>query len=578
VENRRFYRQLTGGFIFVLLLGGALTWYSCRTITGMEDAHGWVRHTFVVISQANEANESLLNTEASRLRLTVSNTPMQRGIFENHSRQFSAQIKNLKRLTSDNPLQQRQIDSLVKYAGLRIAEMNAWNTKASLDHYKEATDHWFNRIISSEESLLAARKAQSDRSGTIARIVIACSAVICFAFLAAFFSLIRRTFKAKQTAREELALSESKFHSAFEYSGIGMAIVSAEGNWVNINSRVSEMLGYRKKELLNMTFQDITHPDDLNADLVLLNKLHSGEISFYQMEKRYIHKEGFIVWVLLTVSLIRHDDGTPNFHIAQIVDITAVKELLEELQLKNQALSVTTEQLNKEVLQLHDFNGIVAHNLRGPAAAIVNLVDLLKVETSEVGRKELLDLVENSASALNSTLKDLMELLEIRLNRTIAKDTCGIEDVVSRAMQLLQAEIVKSKADIIINFETPQVNFPKAYLESVFYNLISNSLKYKSRERKPVIRMNSRSEGDKTLITFEDNGIGIDMEKNGKDMFKFSKVFHKGYDSKGVGLYITKNQIEACGGTITVESQPDVGTQFSITLPSSELSPTFQGI
>ncbi|HEX3384884.1 MAG TPA: ATP-binding protein, partial [Mucilaginibacter sp.] len=72
--------------------------------------------------------------------------------------------------------------------------------------------------------------------------------------------------------------------------------------------------------------------------------------------------------------------------------------------------------------------------------------------------------------------------------------------------------------------------------------------------------------GDKTLITFEDNGIGIDMEKNGKDMFKFSKVFHKGYDSKGVGLYITKNQIEACGGTITVESQPDVGTQFSITI------------
>ncbi|HJP62006.1 MAG TPA: PAS domain S-box protein, partial [Mucilaginibacter sp.] len=426
------------------------------------------------------------------------------------------------------------------------------------------------------ESLLVTREAQSERSGIIARIVISCSAAVCLVFLATFFGLIRRTFKAKQAAREELALSESKFHSAFEYSGIGMAIVSAEGQWMNINSRVSEMLGYKKKELLNITFQDITHPEDINADLALLKKLHSGEIKMYQMEKRYIHKEGFVVWAMLTVSLIRHADGTPDFHIAQIADITAYKKLLEELQLKNQSLSLTSNQLNKEVQQLHDFNGIVAHNLRGPSAAIVNLVGLLKTETSETGRKELLELVEGSANALNGTLKDLMELLEIRLNRNIVRDACEIGDIVSRATKLLQAEIAKSKADIITDFEASQVSFPKAYLESVFYNLISNSLKYKSKSRNPVIRVHSWPEGDKTLITFEDNGIGIDMEKNGKDIFKFAKVFHQGYDSKGVGLYITKNQIEACGGTITVESQPDIGTRFSIALPSPDLSPKLQ--
>ncbi|MBS1530534.1 MAG: PAS domain S-box protein [Bacteroidetes bacterium] len=569
MENTRFYKLLTGGFIVVLSLAGLLTWYSCRTLTVMENAQEWVRHTFIVIKQANEANASLLNAESSRLQLTISNTPLRRRIFDDDTKQLAAQIRDLKQITSDNPLQQRRIDSLAKYADLAIGDMN---TAGITDHYKEATTGWLKRIISSEELLLASREAQSERSGLIARIVISGSAAVCFAFLAIFFGLIWRTFKAKRVALEQLASSEGKFHSAFEYSGTGMAIVSAEGKWMNINSRVSEMLGYSKQQLLNMTFQDITHPDDLNADLALLKRLHSGEINMYQMEKRYIHQDGYFVWAMLTVSLIRHADGAPDFHIAQIADITEYKNLLEELQLKNEALSTTSDQLNKEVQQLHDFNGIVAHNLRGPSAAIVNIVELLKAETTEAGKKELLDLVDSSARALNSTLKDLMELLEIRLNRNIVKDPCEIKDVMWRTTQLLQAEIVKSNAEIMVNFEAPRVNFPKAYLESVFYNLISNSLKYQSKTRKPVIRIHSRAEADKIRITFEDNGIGIDMEKNGKDMFKFSKVFHKGYDSKGVGLYITKNQVEACGGTITVESQPDAGTQFTITLPYSEPS------
>ena len=124
---------------------------------------------------------------------------------------------------------------------------------------------------------------------------------------------------------------DALFQSAFEFAAIGMALVSPEGKWLRVNRSVCQITGYSEKELLQRTFQDITHPDDLELDLENVRKMLAGEIETYQMEKRYYRKDGEIVWVLLSVSLVRTKSDEPLFFISQIQDITRQKLSEEQL-------------------------------------------------------------------------------------------------------------------------------------------------------------------------------------------------------------------------------------------------------
>jgi PAS domain S-box-containing protein len=124
---------------------------------------------------------------------------------------------------------------------------------------------------------------------------------------------------------------DSLFQNAFEHAAIGMALVAPDGKWLRVNRSVCEITGYSEEELLQRSFQDITHPDDLDLDLANVGKMLAGEIDSYQMEKRYYHKNGAIVWALLSVSLVRDEEGRPRFFISQIQDITSRKESERQL-------------------------------------------------------------------------------------------------------------------------------------------------------------------------------------------------------------------------------------------------------
>jgi len=133
------------------------------------------------------------------------------------------------------------------------------------------------------------------------------------------------------------------FENAFNYAAIGMSLIAPDGRWLRVNQAICDIVGYKREELLNLTFQDITHPDDLNTDLAYVNELLDGQIKSYQMEKRYFHKDGNIVWVLLSVSLVKNSNGKPKFFISQIQDIT--KRIKAEKDLKKALAEV--KQLQK---------------------------------------------------------------------------------------------------------------------------------------------------------------------------------------------------------------------------------------
>jgi PAS domain S-box-containing protein len=135
----------------------------------------------------------------------------------------------------------------------------------------------------------------------------------------------------RRRAEEALRESEERFAGAFEHASIGVAIVGPDGRWRKVNSALCDLVGYSEKELLQLTFQDITHPDDLDADMRLVGQMLAGEVRTYQLEKRYIHKTGRVVWILLNVSMVRDNQGKPLYFISQIQDITQRRQAEQAL-------------------------------------------------------------------------------------------------------------------------------------------------------------------------------------------------------------------------------------------------------
>ncbi|SEP24754.1 histidine kinase dimerization/phospho-acceptor domain-containing protein [Mucilaginibacter sp. OK283] len=154
------------------------------------------------------------------------------------------------------------------------------------------------------------------------------------------------------------------------------------------------------------------------------------------------------------------------------------RKLLNEQQLKNQTLLHTSTQLNDEISQLRDFNGIVTHNLRGPIASIINLTEMIRTEGSDEEKRELIEMLSTSAKALNETLGDLMQILEVRLNGSILGKRCSLQGVLETTLNMFTSEIIRFRVEVISRFEVGEVNFPRLYLESIFHNMISNSIKY----------------------------------------------------------------------------------------------------
>ena len=147
-----------------------------------------------------------------------------------------------------------------------------------------------------------------------------------------------RDITERKKADEVLRESEERFSSVFEHAAIGMALVAPDGHWLKVNRALCELVGYKAEELLGRTFQDITHPDDLEADLGFVHQMLTGELRTYQMEKRYFHKQGHVLWILLTVSRVRNASGQPLYFISQIQDITNRKRNEERIRLQSTAL------------------------------------------------------------------------------------------------------------------------------------------------------------------------------------------------------------------------------------------------
>jgi PAS domain S-box-containing protein len=490
---------------------------------------------------------------------------------------------------------------------------------------------------------------------------------------------------------ETLELNHNKFLTAFDHAPIGMALVSPEGKWIKVNNSLCSILGYERNEFMKLTFQDITHPQDLDQDLAHVAQLLKGEADTYAMSKRYFHKDGRIVWVSLTVAIVRTPDNKPLYFISQIKDITERIKNSERLQKERQRLNNVIEttqigtwewnlasnkmtndarcfhmlgyelaeaplhEISSLFKQLHpddvkvvnqclddcftrkadyyqceyrmrhkdgswvwieshgkvikwssedkplvmlgtrediskrkqleevqlktmaiisdqnkrlvNFAHIVSHNLRSHAGNFQMLLELFQIETEEGEKAHILNLLRQNADNLFETIDNLNEIVSFQLNDKKQTKAINLQEQIRKTLTAIQALSEKQRAEFSVQVkEDLNINYNPAYLESILLNFFTNAIKYKHPERDPKINISAFIEDGKVILEIKDNGIGIDLELHGKKLFGMYKTFHENADARGIGLFITKNQVEAMGGTISVESEVGIGTTFKLSL------------
>ncbi|MBP4142552.1 PAS domain S-box protein [Flavobacterium sp. P4023] len=325
-----------------------------------------------------------------------------------------------------------------------------------------------------------------------------------------------------------------------------------------VSQKVKNLLGYMPEEWINNKsfWPDHIHPDDKEWVLNYI-KIQTDANLNHDFEYRMIAKDGSIVWLRDIVHIV-FEDGKPVSLRGIMIDVTKTKEAEKDL---NASFDLVLEQ-NKRLL---NFSYIISHNLRSHTSNISSIVSLMESSESEKERNDMMTLLKTVSCSLDETMLHLNEVINIRTNISLVSEPLNLQDYINRVTTILSKQI--SSNEVIIKTNIPEnilINYNPAYLESILYNIISNSIRYKHPNRKPIIVISLLMENNIKILEISDNGIGIDLDKNGDKVFGMYKTFTDNLDSKGIGLFITKNQVDAMGGTITVESKLNIGSTFKI--------------
>ncbi|WP_303316343.1 PAS domain-containing sensor histidine kinase [Flavivirga abyssicola] len=259
--------------------------------------------------------------------------------------------------------------------------------------------------------------------------------------------------------------------------------------------------------------------------------------------------------------------GKPVFNDKKkIIGVRGIFQDIDETKAKELSLQRTSNIIASQNKRLFNFAHIVSHNLRSHTSNLSLVVELINATESKEEKLELINTVEDIASSLNDTIEHLNEVVTIQTSTNKSISPIKFSESLKHVKTSIGQIITKSRATINSDFsKIDTINYIPAYLESILLNLITNSIKYKHPERDPVIKIRSYVENSKTVLEITDNGVGIDLEKFGGKLFGMYKTFHYNKDAVGIGLFITKNQIEALNGEINVFSEVEKFTTFKIT-------------
>lgn len=338
------------------------------------------------------------------------------------------------------------------------------------------------------------------------------------------------------------------------------AVADFDGNLLRISPSWTKMLGWDEHELRSKPVLQFLHPDDVkNTGEELRNLAKSRKVQ--TLENRLVCKDGSYRWLLWGLA---PDPKTKRIY-ASAVDISARKQSEDHILSSKANLEGITLQLQEQNRRLDEFAHIISHNLRAPVNNIHALINLLDGHSEIDDYKIIFDKLKNVAKNLSETMNALMDILKAKTQPDVDLTEVRFKEILDKVVQSLEGELIVAQAAVTFDFnEAPAIRYPKPYLESIFQNLLTNAIKYKSPRRKPLIHFRSYVRENHVELQVSDNGQGIDMDRFGDKIFGLHKTFHEHQEARGVGLFLIKTQIEALGGRITVASEVDKGTTFTI--------------
>lgn len=358
--------------------------------------------------------------------------------------------------------------------------------------------------------------------------------------------------------------SEEKFRNIFEHSGTPMAVVNSKGQYTMCNLGFEELIGYTKKEIALLTIADLTFEEDLVEAGVLTMELLEGKRKNYSLKKRFKLKDSGIKWVEMTVSLFTVTNEKEPLLLGTFKDITEERKARRSIEESNRELSALSIKLIEKNSQLENFAHITSHDLRSPVGNLITLVekfDNVDEKTQQVIKSSIKDI----AATLQNTVNELTDLLQDNHTQAPECEDVAFLDVMNKVKTSISEGLMDAVANLSYDFsECEKVYFPKTYLESIMLNFLTNALKYKKPDFPLKIEVKTFTKNGSSYLSVTDNGIGIDMEKNGDKLFKIYSILTDHPEAKGVGLYLVKSQIESMGGSIKVKSQLGAGSSFIV--------------
>jgi len=349
------------------------------------------------------------------------------------------------------------------------------------------------------------------------------------------------------------------FREAFTHAAIGMAIVSLEGRWLRVNDALCRMMECTEADFLRTTFQEITHPDDLETDLEYARRLVAGEITHYHMEKRYVRRDGTVLPILLSVALVREPDGTPAHFVAQVQDLTSQRRLVAERLAAERRVAELERQASMNLIA-----GAIAHDFNNLLASIIGFTTLAREHTvpgSVVARS--LDEIDAASQAAAELAQQMLAYAGSSMYNVAEVDVASaIHNATEQALGVHRA--ARIEVDALSGL--PAAAGDAAQIQQALLNILLNACEA-ARETEGGVRVGATASADgaSIQIRISDTGGGIDPAVQPRI---FDPFFTTKFIGRGLGLSAALGIVRAHHGTIDVDSTVGVGTRVTVTIPA----------
>ncbi len=355
--------------------------------------------------------------------------------------------------------------------------------------------------------------------------------------------------------------NEQKYQQVVENISDGLMVRDMNGKVLFANQRFLDLYGLEVSDLDTIYLGNLIAPEHRDLIVERHYRRFRGEVVPDQFEFLALRKDGEKRWF--------ETRQTENIENGRVVSVQTIARDITERKLADEERTKIIKDLVNRNKDLEQFTYIVSHNLRAPVANIIGITNIVNDVTMSFEQKtSFLDALAVSVNRMDDVIRDLNNVLQVRNNLNETKESLKFRDIITDIKLSLGSLISANDIVILTDFKNVEgIHAIKSYIYSVFYNLVSNSIKFRRPGVKLLVEVKSNRVGNSLVLKFTDNGLGIDLVAKGDQVFGLYKRFHRHIEGKGMGLFMVKTQVESMGGIISVESKVGIGTTFTIEFP-----------